>query len=147
MIKNIALLLFTLTSSAVFAQAEPPAIPVALPRISAFDDVPWTALPDGRRRKVWFSDKMTFTLWDFTRPEPQVTETPLHSHPHEQITYIISGKGIARVGAIEKPVDEGSVLVVPGNVPHGVKILSDKLVCIDVFTPTREEFRVNVSTK
>lgn len=118
----------------------------AVPQIAAFDGIPWTSLPDNVRRKVYFSDRMTLVLWEFSRPR-QSAEVKLHSHPHEQLTYIVSGKGKARVGDMGKEVSVGDVLIVPGDVLHGVQALSDKLVFIDVFTPAREDFRVPAPAK
>ncbi len=119
----------------------------AVPQIAAFDAIPWTSLPDGVRRKVYFSDRMTLVLWEFTRTARQGDKVKLHSHPHEQITYIVSGKGMARVSDMGKAVSAGDILIVPGDVLHGVQALSDKLVFIDVFTPAREDFRAPAPSK
>ncbi|MBI4871719.1 MAG: hypothetical protein HY814_09130 [Candidatus Riflebacteria bacterium] len=35
----------------------------------------------------------------------------------------------------------GGAYVVPGNVPHGLQVLSTHLVLLDVFTPVRGDFR------
>ena len=62
-----------------------------------------------------------------------------HAHPHEQITYIISGKCRYTVGEETKEVGTGDSVLIPGNVPHSIVILEDMKV-IDVFSPAREDF-------
>ncbi|MCL2578618.1 MAG: cupin domain-containing protein [Oscillospiraceae bacterium] len=63
-----------------------------------------------------------------------------HRHPHEQITYVDSGKVeyfIKGKGTIMSPGD--SIYVSP-NVEHGLKPLEDNCVVLDAFTPQRDDF-------
>lgn len=62
-----------------------------------------------------------------------------HAHPHEQITYIISGKCRYTVGEETREVGAGDSVLIPGNVSHSIVILEDMKV-IDVFSPAREDF-------
>lgn len=62
-----------------------------------------------------------------------------HAHPHEQITYIISGKCRYTVGEETREVGAGDSVLIPGNVSHSIVILEDMKV-IDVFFPAREDF-------
>jgi quercetin dioxygenase-like cupin family protein len=66
---------------------------------------------------------------------------PTHSHPNEQITYIISGALKFLIGEeqTEKIVRAGEVLVIPANVPHAAEALEDTLD-LDVFSPPREDW-------
>ena len=64
----------------------------------------------------------------------------LHSHPHEQIGYIISGKLVFQEeGKEDKILATGDSYYVAPNVVHGVQILEDTKV-LDIFTPMREDF-------
>lgn len=64
----------------------------------------------------------------------------LHSHPHEQIGYIISGKLIYQEeGQEDKVLETGDTYYVAPNVVHGVQILEDTKL-LDIFTPMREDF-------
>jgi quercetin dioxygenase-like cupin family protein len=66
-------------------------------------------------------------------------EVPLHTHPHEQIGYVASGRVVFQVGEAERELSAGDGYVVPGEVPHGVVALEDS-VCVDIFSPVREEY-------
>ena len=63
-----------------------------------------------------------------------------HSHPHEQIGYIISGKLVYQEeGCEDKILQTGDTYYVAPNVVHGVQILEDTKL-LDIFTPMREDF-------
>ena len=62
-----------------------------------------------------------------------------HSHPHEQMVYIVSGRirfehpgGVFEIGP-------GDSFIVPGNVEHQAWALEDSEV-LDIFTPMREDY-------
>lgn len=63
----------------------------------------------------------------------------LHSHPHTQITYIISGKFEFCIDGIKKIVSAGDTMLKQNEVVHGCVCL-EKGLMIDVFTPMREDF-------
>jgi quercetin dioxygenase-like cupin family protein len=62
-----------------------------------------------------------------------------HSHPHDQIVYVV--RGHLKVTCQGKTVDvrTGDTFVVRGGVEHGASALEESLV-IDVFTPCREDY-------
>ena len=63
-----------------------------------------------------------------------------HSHPHEQIGYIVSGSLIYQEeGQEDKILHTGDTYYVAPNVVHGVEILEDTKL-LDIFTPMREDF-------
>ncbi len=67
---------------------------------------------------------------------------PRHSHHNEQLTYVITGKLLLRLGEQgerEVVVAAGEVLVIPPNLPHSAEALEDTLD-IDVFAPPREDW-------
>lgn len=64
----------------------------------------------------------------------------LHSHPHEQIGYVISGSLIYKEdGQEDKVLKAGDTYYVAPNVIHGVVTLEETLL-FDVFTPMRKDF-------
>ena len=64
---------------------------------------------------------------------------PLHSHPHEQITVMVSGEMVYTVDGEEQTVVAGDVVLIPSGVRHGVKVIVDS-VAYDCFSPIREEY-------
>ncbi|WMJ89814.1 cupin domain-containing protein [Anaerocolumna sp. MB42-C2] len=64
----------------------------------------------------------------------------LHSHPHEQIGYIISGSFEVEEENREKRIlSAGDTYYISPNIQHGVRALENSLL-LDVFTPMREDF-------
>jgi quercetin dioxygenase-like cupin family protein len=73
-----------------------------------------------------------------TRPGYSV---PPHSHPHEQIGMVHSGRAILRIGDEEREVGPGVFYCIPANVPHSDTALGDEpFVMLDIFYPVREDF-------
>jgi quercetin dioxygenase-like cupin family protein len=63
----------------------------------------------------------------------------VHSHPHEQVVYIV--RGHLKVTCQGKTVElrTGDSFVVRGGVEHGASALEDSVV-VDIFTPCREDY-------
>ena len=60
----------------------------------------------------------------------------LHSHPHEQMSVIVSGRMRLTVGDEVRDIGPGDMWYVPANVEHGGEILGDEpVVFIDVYAP------------
>jgi len=68
------------------------------------------------------------------------TTVPIHQHPHEQVTYVISGRFKFTVGNETTVLEPGMVALIPGNTPHGGTTLTDCVV-FDLFAPVREDYR------
>ena len=65
---------------------------------------------------------------------------PEHQHPHEQIVNVLEGELEVTAGGITHRLTPGQVLVIPGDVPHSGRAITDCRV-LDVFAPTREDYR------
>ena len=66
-------------------------------------------------------------------------EGKLHSHPHTQITYVVSGKFEFTIGDEVKVVEAGDSMLQMSDIVHGCKCL-EKGIILDVFTPMRKDF-------
>jgi quercetin dioxygenase-like cupin family protein len=62
-----------------------------------------------------------------------------HSHPHDQLVYVIHGRIRFSGGASMFEAAEGDSFVVPGGVEHQASALEDSEV-LDVFSPYREDY-------
>lgn len=69
----------------------------------------------------------------------QGCSVPEHSHPNEQLAYILSGALEFTLGDEKIVVRAGGVLVIPANVPHSAYALEDT-VDLDVFAPPRQDW-------
>lgn len=63
----------------------------------------------------------------------------IHSHPNEQSGYVISGKYSIVIGDNEELITSGDSYVIPGNIPHSVKVIQEGTI-IDIFTPIRTDY-------
>jgi len=64
---------------------------------------------------------------------------PEHSHPNEQLTYIVEGALKFWIDGNEIVVRAGEVLCIPSNMPHKAEAL-EYTVDLDVFTPPRADW-------
>lgn len=67
------------------------------------------------------------------------TVAALHSHRHEQITYVISGRFEFTVGDRTYVVSAGDSLYKQPHIVHGATCLEAGTL-LDIFTPHREDF-------
>jgi quercetin dioxygenase-like cupin family protein len=63
-----------------------------------------------------------------------------HSHPQEQLVYVVQGRIKVVAGDTAFEAGAGDSFVVRGGIEHEAAALEDSLV-VDVFTPSREEYR------
>lgn len=64
---------------------------------------------------------------------------PLHHHPHEQLTTVLSGEFEFTIGEETRIVRAGDTLYKKPNVVHGCVCLKAGRL-LDTFTPIREDF-------
>jgi quercetin dioxygenase-like cupin family protein len=62
-----------------------------------------------------------------------------HSHPHEQIVYVVRGRLRVVVGDNAFEAATGDSFVVAGGIEHEAAAVEDSVV-IDVFTPCRHDY-------
>ena len=93
----------------------------------------------GFKGKFIHSDNVTIVHWDITAGAI-LSE---HNHHHEQITNIINGELELTIEGITKILKSGELAVVPSNVKHSGRAITDCYV-IDVFYPIREDYKVEL---
>jgi quercetin dioxygenase-like cupin family protein len=64
---------------------------------------------------------------------------PLHSHPNEQLSYVVEGTLKFTIQGNIWVVRSGEVLTIPSRVPHQVKALRNT-VTLDIFHPPRMDW-------
>ncbi|GAB1482088.1 cupin domain-containing protein [Treponema sp.] len=63
----------------------------------------------------------------------------MHSHPHEQVMYVLEGEADFTIGDETRRVKAGDSAYLAPNLVHGVVAVT-KFRALDVFTPQREDF-------
>ena len=92
----------------------------------------------GWHGRYFHSQNMTFAHYDFTRGS-SIHE---HFHPEEEVYEVIEGELEVTVDGVTQIATAGLVAIVPANVRHSVKALTDgKLIVIDY--PARRGFGSN----
>jgi quercetin dioxygenase-like cupin family protein len=104
---------------------------------ASLEELNVTPVRDGVERKV-FSGEGATLAW--TTLEPGHEPRP-HSHPHEQIVYMVSGSVRFTVGDEETILEPGDMLVVPPNVEHFAETIGgETAVDLSIFSPKRDEY-------
>src|ERR1700677_2941965 len=71
--------------------------------------------------RYFYSSNMTFAHYDFTRGA-SIHE---HSQPEEEVYEVIEGELEVTIDGVAQIARSGIVAIVPGNVRHSVKALTD----------------------
>ena len=99
--------------------------------------IPWTPVRPGVERKGFTGAQATVALH---RLQPGHEPKP-HSHPHEQIAYILAGTIDFHVGSEVVRLGPGGLLVVPPNTTHwGVVVGDEPVLNLDVFASARPDY-------
>ena len=107
-------------------------------RMKSFDFAkmaPYTGRPGFAGRFI-HTEGATVAHWEIRKGTPLAD----HSHPHEQVTVLLSGKLELHCGGESRTLSPGQGIDFAGGEPHGGTALEDCLV-MDVFCPPREDFK------
>ena len=107
----------------------------SLTGFSPFDQIPVERITDKITRRVVSGEKGMIVWWDIKAG----AHAAAHSHPHEQIVWMVKGKMDFRIGGERRLMAAGDIAVIPGGVEHEGWFPEDTLVA-DVFAPPREDF-------
>ena len=105
-------------------------------QLKTWDEIPAEHPLPGIERRMLVGDRLMICRLRIDAH----TVTPVHTHPHEQMTIVERGRVKFSIGAQEKIVGAGDVLHFPSNVQHGATMLDEEVVLMDIFTPVREDF-------
>ena len=90
----------------------------------------------GVHGKFVHSANMTMAWWLIE----EGAQLPEHSHEHEQVVNVVEGTLEISSGGKKWTLTAGSVLVLPGGVPHLARGVTECRV-IDAFYPAREDYK------
>jgi quercetin dioxygenase-like cupin family protein len=77
------------------------------------------------------------TFFDF---EPG-SIVPEHHHPHQQITWVVSGTMEFNLDGATRLLGAGDGVLIPPDTPHSATILEEPCRALDAWHPVRDDYR------
>ncbi|MEM5472083.1 cupin domain-containing protein [Hoeflea sp. AS60] len=110
---------------------------MASTKVYGWDRLPREQVRDGVSRTAFRGDNALMVMnW----LEPGMEKKP-HSHPFEQLAYVVSGRIRFEIGDDVVEVGAGEVVRIPPDVVHcGEAIGGEVALNLDVFAPAREDY-------
>jgi len=79
---------------------------------------------------------MEIVLGDIERNEG----SPAHAHPDlEQAVYVLEGEAIAGIDGVDQHVRAGDMMFFPARVFHSIKVLTDRIKLLVIYSPPYDE--------
>jgi unsaturated pyranuronate lyase len=97
--------------------------------------IPEEKITDKITRRVLAGQKGMMVWWRIGAG----THVAAHSHPHEQLVWIIRGRLEFRIDTERRVLEPGGIAVIPSGVEHEGWCHEDTEV-VDIFAPPREDF-------
>ncbi len=103
-----------------------------------WNDLPNEVVRKGVSRAGFRGDDVLLVM---NKIEPGMDINP-HSHPFEQVVYIVEGRVKFYVGDEEMEAGPGSLIRIPPDVVHYAEPIGDEpTLNLDVFAPIRDDYR------
>ncbi|MDL5513717.1 cupin domain-containing protein [Arenibacter sp. M-2] len=104
-------------------------------KIKLAEIVPKEIMP-GYHGKLIHTQNMSLAFWEVEAG----AKVPEHAHMNEQVMQVLEGNFEFTLDGITKIYEPGDLVIIPPHVSHsGVALTPCKL--LDVFSPTREEYK------
>jgi quercetin dioxygenase-like cupin family protein len=94
------------------------------PTTNAWIDIPAESVFPGITRQVVHGDRQTMVRYVYAPG----SVFPIHAHPEEQVTVVVSGRIAFDVDGQRVELGPGEVAVIPPNVPHGANVVGEEIV-------------------
>jgi quercetin dioxygenase-like cupin family protein len=102
--------------------------------VHSWRDLPPELVFDGITRQTIDSERQTVVRYVYAPG----SVFPIHAHPEEQVTLVLSGRIVFEVGGSRVELGPGEVAVIPPNVPHGATVEGGEIVeTINTLSPRR----------
>jgi len=105
------------------------------------DHVAEEKVTDRITRRIVTGEKEMIAFWTMKAG----AHAAAHTHPHEQISWMLKGKMEFRLGSEKRTCGPGDIVVVPSGVEHEAWFPEDTEV-IDLWSPPREDFYTGQDT-
>ena len=102
------------------------------------EDAPSLETVKGRRGLILQAGEKAMLMMLIVKPG---IPTPPHSHLHEQMGYLLEGKGVLFSGGESAEISAGTSFLIPPYESHNFNATGDKpAVLIEAFSPPREDY-------
>ncbi len=102
------------------------------------EDAPSLETVKGRRGLILQAGERAMLMMLIVEPG---ISTPPHSHLHEQMGYLLEGKGVLFSGGESVEIEAGTSFLIPPYESHNFNATGDKpAVLIEAFSPPREDY-------
>lgn len=99
-------------------------------------ELEWQHMEEGTRRIILGYEPQMLMMRNYF---DQGVASKLHSHPHVQSSYIVSGLFEITIGTDTQQLGPGDGFLIPSGADHAARCLEPGEI-IEVFTPVREDF-------
>jgi quercetin dioxygenase-like cupin family protein len=100
-----------------------------------WSDVPADEVYPGISRQILHGERQTMVRYVYAPG----SIFPIHSHPEEQVTIVISGEIEFTIDGEPVELRAGQAAVIPANMPHGAKVIGKTTVeTFNALSPRRE---------
>ena len=104
------------------------------------DENPGEQIKEGLSRKSVYLENIMTTVFDLG-DGPWSEPGPLHSHVHEQTSYVVEGEIMFFCeGESAQHLKSGDMYYIPSGKAHGIQLLTPKARLVDNFSPIRKDF-------
>ena len=104
-----------------------------------YGEIPAEKIREGAERRLGYTDNLMIVVVDFN-DGPKERPDPPHSHPHEQVSYVVEGEVLVIIDGQQTRLGSGDLFLVPSGRPHSIQQLTQHVRVVDCFTPIREDF-------
>jgi quercetin dioxygenase-like cupin family protein len=109
------------------------------------EDAPTLETVKGRRGEILMAGERCMMMANTIEPG---VPTPPHSHPHEQIGFLLEGAGVLYIDGETTEMEAQATFLVPGGASHNFDATGDRpAVLIECFAPPREDYLERVGMK
>lgn len=110
-------------------------------KVLHIDDVKGEKLGENVLRKILVHSENLMLMYTEAMPGGPVIS---HSHPHEQITFMIQGASELTAGGETVTLKAGSSALLEPNEYHDIRgVGNEKVIVLDIFHPHREDYLPN----
>lgn len=101
-------------------------------------DLPKKKMAEGIQLSAVWGEGAMITFFDLE----EGAVIPLHSHPHEQITFLVAGELAFTVAGETRNLKAGDGCIIAAHEEHTIVVTKGPARALDAWHPLREEYKI-----